>query len=284
MNLSRENYFKQENWQWHTVFSFIIGIFCLISILLFGNIFISSFKTNTDIFSGPWGFPHKFVVSNYVKLVNDGFLKYYLNSFIIMITAIVVILVFSSFAAYGLGKFSFKGNRFLRNYFLIGLMFPVQLGIIPLFNLMKSLHLINSLLSVILIYSAGLSIPIFIMTNFLQSIPDAMRESAKIDGAGELRIFLKIFFPMMKPAIGALIPLNAVGLWNDFFIPLVFLSNEQVKTVPLGLMQYFTGKGFDITKIGLVFTAVSLSIIPMLIIYLFGSSKIIGGLTQGTIK
>ena len=210
----------------------------------------------------------------------DGFL----NSFIIMIISIIVVLLLSALASYGLGKFSFKGNKLLRVYFLLGLMFPVQLGIIPLFNLMKSFHLINSLFSVILIYSSGLSIPVFVLTNFLQTIPDAMRESAKIDGAGEFRIFAQIILPMMKPALGALIPLNAVNLWNDFFIPLVFLSDERTKTVPLGLMQYFTGKGFDISKIGLVFTAVSLSILPMLLIYLFGSKKIISGLTQGTIK
>jgi raffinose/stachyose/melibiose transport system permease protein len=128
------------------------------------------------------------------------------------------------------------------------------------------------------------SIPIFIMTNFLQTIPDAMRESAKIDGAGELLIFIKIILPMMKPVIGALIPLSAASLWNDFFIPLVFLSTGRLKTVPLGLMLYFNGKGFDNSKIGIVFAAVSFSILPLLLIYLFGSRKIIDGLTQGTIK
>ena len=275
---------KQENFFWRVLFSVLVGIWCLITVILFANVFLSSFKTNVDIFTSPWGFPREFVLSNYKQLFHDGFMIYFSNSFIIMLVSIAVILSVSSMAAYGLGKFSFKGNKLLRNYFLLGLMFPVQLGIIPLFNLLKTFHLINTLFGVILIYSAGVSIPIFILTNFLQTIPDAMRESARIDGAGEFLIFRKIILPMMKPAVGALIPLNAVGLWNDFFIPLVFLSDVKLKTVPLGLMQYFTGKGFDISKIGLVFTAVIVSILPLLFIYIFGSGKIISGLTAGTIK
>jgi raffinose/stachyose/melibiose transport system permease protein len=277
-------YFKRENWFWHSVVSLLVGIWCLISVILFINIFVSSFKTNADIYGNPWGIPVKWITTNYINLFKDGFLVYYINSFFVLITSIFILLTVSALAAYGLAMFSFRGNKMLRSYFLLGLMFPVQLGIIPLFNLMINLHLYNNLFGLIVVYSAGVSIPIFILTNFLQNIPGSLREAAIMDGANEMQVFSSIMVPMMMPAIGALIPLTAVGIWNDFFLPLVFLTSDRVKTVPLGLLHYFTGHGFDLSKIGLVFTAVTVSILPLLLIYIFGSNKIIEGLTQGSSK
>jgi len=276
--------FKQENWFWRSVVSLLLGIWCLISIIMFVNIMLSSFKTNVEIFFSPWGFPTKLIFTNYVQLFKDGFLVYYVNSFIVLILSIWILLTVSALAAYGLGVFQFRGNKLLRSYFLLGLMFPVQLGIIPLFNLVRNLHLYNNIFSLIIIYSAGVSIPIFILTNFIQNIPPSLRDAAKIDGANELQIFGMVMVPLMMPAIGALIPLTAVGIWNDFFLPLVFLTSDSVRTVPLGLLKYFSGRGFDLSKIGLVFTAVTVSVLPLLIIYIFGSNKIIEGLTQGSSK
>lgn len=284
MKENKRPFYKQENWFWRGLASLLLGTWCLVSVILFLNIFLSSFKTNAEIFANPWALPGKWIITNYVQLVRDGFLIYYFNSFLILSIAIVVLLSISSMAAYGLGVFQFRGNRLMRTFFLFGLMFPVQLGIIPLFNLMKSFHLTNNVFSLVFIYSAGVSVPIFILTNFVQNIPVSLREAAKIDGANEWQIFTKIIVPMMMPAIGALIPLTAVGIWNDFFVPLVFLTSEDVKTVPLGLLRYFTGRGFDLSKIGLVFTAVTVSILPLLLIYIFGSNKIIEGLTQGSSK
>jgi raffinose/stachyose/melibiose transport system permease protein len=278
------DYFKKDNWQWYTLFSVLVGIWCLITLILFADILVSSFKANVDIFRSPWGIPGKLIVKNYVQLIKDGFFTYYLNSFIVLVVSIIFLLLLASLAAYGLGKFQFKGNKALLSYFLLGMMFPVQLGILPLFNLMKGLHLINNLWCLILINVAALSVPVFVLTNFAQTIPDSMREAAKIDGASEFAIYRRIFMPLMRPALAVLIPLSAVGIWNDFFIPLVFISVDSMKTVPLGLMLYFTGKGFDLSKTGIVFAAMALSIFPLLFLYLFGAKNIIQGLTQGAVK
>jgi raffinose/stachyose/melibiose transport system permease protein len=266
------------------LFSVLVGIWCLITLILFADILVSSFKANVDIFRSPWGIPGKLIVKNYVQLIKDGFFTYYLNSFIVLVVSIIFLLLLASLAAYGLGKFQFKGNKALLSYFLLGMMFPVQLGILPLFNLMKGLHLINNLWCLILINVAALSVPVFVLTNFAQTIPDSMREAAKIDGASEFAIYRRIFMPLMRPALAVLIPLSAVGIWNDFFIPLVFISVDSMKTVPLGLMLYFTGKGFDLSKTGIVFAAMALSIFPLLFLYLFGAKNIIQGLTQGAVK
>jgi len=282
--MAHRRFFKRENGRWYLLFSIIIGLWCLISVLLLLNTLVSSFKPNVQIFMNPWGLPTAFVADNYVKLYNDGFLRYFFNSFVLLIASVAATLLLASPTAYGLGKFRFKGNLLLRTYFLIGLMFPVQLGIIPLFNLLKALNLINNLVGIFLIYAAGVSIPVFILTNFTQNVPEELREAAKLDGASEFRIFASIFIPLMRPAIGALIPLLAVGIWNDFYIPLVFISTDAQKTVPLGLMQYYTNRGFDLSHIGVVFAAMSASIFPLVGLYLAGSKNIIAGLTSGAVK
>jgi len=275
---------KRENWPWYLIVSVIIGLWCLITTLLFLNTIISSFKENIDIFTRPWLLPQKIVFDNYQKLIKDGFMRYFAKSFGLLIASIVCILALAAPASYGLGKFKFKGNKLLRNYFLVGMMFPVQLGVIPLFNLLKTLNLVDNLFGIFLIYIAGISIPVFILTNFTQNVPEELREAARIDGANEVGIFTRIFLPLMRPAIAAMIPLLAVGIWNDFFVPLVFISSDAFKTVPLGLMRYFTSKGFKLEYIGVIFAAMSLSIFPLIALYLVGSKNIIEGLTQGSIK
>ncbi|MCL2473187.1 MAG: carbohydrate ABC transporter permease [Treponema sp.] len=277
--------FKRENAGWYMLFSFIIGIWCLITMLLFVNTLISSFKSNNDILNHPWSLiPQKIIFDNYIKLVQRGFLRFFVNSFLILIVSIAVNLAVSTPCAYGLGKFKFKGNAFLRRYFLFGMMFPVQLGIIPLYNLIRNMGLLDNLLSVILIYSAGVSIPVFILTNFTQNVPDELRQAARIDGAGEWKIFTSIFIPLMRPAIAALLPLLAVNVWNDFFIPLVFIQKDELRTVPLGLLSFFSNHGFQLSYIGIVFAAMAISMFPLLALYLAGSRNIIGGLTAGAVK
>jgi raffinose/stachyose/melibiose transport system permease protein len=269
---------------WYGLSSVVIGFWCLITVVLVLNVLVLSFKPSIEIFSHPWSIPGTLKLVNYAQLFHDGFMRYYLNSVFVLVFAIFFVLVLSAPAAYGLGKFTFKGNKLLRTYFLIGMMFPAQLGIIPLFNLMRTLHLLNTLWGVILVFSVSVSVPIYFLTNFIQGIPDALREAAWIDGASELRIFLRIFVPMMKSALAALLPLSAVGIWNEFFLPLILLSSDKFKTLPLGLMKYFSGKGFDLSKIGIEFAAMAITIFPLLLLYAIGSKNVIGGLTQGALK
>ena len=282
--LSKWKSFNRDNRVWHALASVLIGCWCLITIVLLLNVLILSFKSSIEILGHPWSIPRRPNLVNYAKLLEEGFMRYYLNSVIVLLFSVFFVLVLSMPAAYGLGKFNFKGNKLLRAYFLIGMMFPAQLGIIPLFGMMRSIHLLNTLWGVILVYSVSVSVPIYFLTSFIQGIPDALREAARIDGAGEFRIFVQIFVPMTRPALAALLPLSAVGIWNEFFIPLVLLSSDKLKTLPLGLMRYFNGKGFDLSKIGIEFAAMAISIFPLLLLYIIGSKNIIGGLSKGALK
>jgi raffinose/stachyose/melibiose transport system permease protein len=281
---------KQAGWRenkgWHLVFSLLIGLVCLITVALFVTVFVSSVKESTEIFRNIWALPKKVTFANYQYLFTHRFLNYFGNSTFVMVASIALMLFLASLVAFGLGKYSFKGNRLIYGYFILGLLFPAQVGIVPLFNIVKLLHLYNSLLGIVVLYSAAMSIPVFILTNFLANVPNSIMESAKIDGAGAFRIYWQITMPLLQPAIGALIPLTAIGLWNDFFYPLVFINTDLKKTVPLGVLKYYSGRngGFDPSKWGIAFAAVSASIIPMLVLYIFGASRIIENITEGSIK
>jgi raffinose/stachyose/melibiose transport system permease protein len=276
----------RENRLWHLLFSFLVGLICLITVLLFITVFVSSLRSSGETFRNIWALPKKLILSNYVYLIKHNFLVYFLNSILVMVSAIALTLFLASLSAFGLAKFNFKGNRLIYGYFILGLLFPARVAIVPLFNIVNLFHLYDSLVGIALLYAAGMSIPVFVLTNFLSNVPNSIMESAKIDGAGNFRIYWQIALPLIQPAIGALIPLTAIGLWNDFFYPLVFIHSELKQTVPLGVLAYYSGRmgGFDMAKYGIAFAAVSASIIPMLLLYIFGASRIIENITEGSIK
>jgi raffinose/stachyose/melibiose transport system permease protein len=277
---------ERENRGWHLVFSFLVGLVCLVTVVLFVTVFISSAKPSTEIFRNIWALPQKWTLYNYEYLIQHSFLVYFLNSTLVMVGSIALTLFLASMVAYGLGKFSFKGNRLIYGYFILGLLFPARVAIVPLFNIVHLFHLYDNLFGITLLYAAAMSIPVFVLTNFLSTVPNSIMESAKIDGAGHFRIYWQITMPLIQPAIGALIPLTAIGLWNDLFYPLVFIHSDLKKTVPLGVLGYYSGRngGFDMSKYGIAFAAISASIIPMLLLYIFGASRIIENITQGSVK
>ena len=122
------------------------------------------------------------------------------------------------------------------------------------------------------------------LSGYFGSIPVSLFEAAKIDGAGEFTIFHRIVLTLLRPAFGALVPMLAIGTWNDFFVPLVFLTRDETKTIPIGLMKFYAGQFIDISKLNLVFTATTLSIAPILITYLISSESIVKGITAGSVK
>jgi len=277
-------FFKRENWPVYLAFTIILSVYCMITVVLFLNTFISSFKPQAEFFMQPWKLPKAFILDNYRRLFRDGFMNYYRNSLTIMICSIVSVLAISAPAAYGLGRFKFRGNNALRLYFLIGMMFPGQLAIIPLFNLVKGLGLINKLGGLFVVYTAGVGVPIFLLTKFTLTIPESLRESAKIDGASEFKIFTRIFLPLMRPGLGALIPLTAIGFWNDFFLPLIFITAREARTIPLGLRRYHAESGFSLEFTGVMFAAMTITILPLVLLYIIGSRNIISGITLGSVK
>ncbi len=265
--------------------SVVIGIYCLITVILFAAVFMGSMKTNEELLTNIWGLPKSIYLENFKKVfVEDGFFRYMLNSFLVLAGGLFGAVVLSTTVSYGLAKFDFKGKKLLTFYFMIGLMFPVQLGIVNLSRVVNGMKLGNSLLGIILIDSAAISMSVLILRGFYHSIPDSLSEAAKIDGAGEFTIFARVILPLLKPAMGAVIPMLAIQYWNDFFIPMVFLTRDEKKTMPIAVMKYSLGEHTDYSKMSILFTVIAVSILPIMILYLVFSKKIIAGITAGAEK
>lgn len=276
---------RRQGQTWKYIFSALLIIYCINTLILVGIVIISSVKSFEDVLTNVWGLPREFRLKNYSEvLFEENFIIYMINSLIITSTALFGQLYLASITAYGIARFRYRFSNIIYLYILIGLMFPVQIGILPLFLLIRGLNLNNTLFSVVIIYVASISFPTFVLVGFLKSLPLEIVESAKIDGAGEWRIFHVITIPLMRPVFAALVPLIIIQFWNDFFIPLVFLTLDEIKTIPLGLMKFYAVRGLNFSKLNLVFTASAISIIPVVVVYLIASKQIIGGITEGALK
>ncbi|MBV7504358.1 carbohydrate ABC transporter permease [Bacillus sp. sid0103] len=260
----------------------MLWIYSLGTVFIFIYMIYNSLRSRSDILSNTLGAPESLSLDNYVRLfVNDGFQKYFFNSVIVLVLTLIVITLLSSMVAYGLGRYMFKGRNFVRIYFLVGLMFPVQLGIVPIFLLMRDFHLIDSFASVILILGTGISMPVFMLTDFFAKLPKDIYEAAVIDGAGEWTIFYKIMFPMAKPVVFSICIIMSVQIWNQFFVPLIFLQSEENKTLPLIVVKYTKNL---ISTMDLALAASVMSTVPILVIFILFSKRILDGVASGGVK
>ncbi|HHU87776.1 MAG: carbohydrate ABC transporter permease [Sphaerochaetaceae bacterium] len=260
----------------------LLTLYCLIAIVLIGNMVISSFKTKQDLLFNTFGFPTKISFENYRQvLVKDTLYKNFFNSIILTTLSIASLIFFSSMTAYGLSRYRFKGRQALEMYFLLGLMFPIQIAILPLFIIMRTLKLTNTFLGMIILYTANMSFSLFIFTQFFKELPAALHESAVIDGASEVTIFLRIMVPISKPVIFTVMTVSFVQIWNDFYLPLVFLAKRSLHTLTLAIYQYLAN---FLAYWNYVFAAATLSLIPVIIVFVVFSDQIISGLASGSIK
>jgi raffinose/stachyose/melibiose transport system permease protein len=238
----------------------------------------SAFKTTPEIFKSPFGIPDFAQVANFVKIWSEtNFLRYLLNSFIVTGASMVLILTLGTMAAYAIGRYAFTGSNFILMFFLAGLTLPLKLAIIPLFMLMRDLSILNNQLSLIFVYTAmGLPTTIFIMTGFIRSLPNELEDAARMDGASEARIMWAIMLPLVRPAMVIAGIQNVVPIWNDFFFP-----NDSLKTLPQGLTTFM---GEYTTDWGVLFSGLTLSAAPIILIYIVLSKQFIAGMTSGAVK
>ncbi|KFL32235.1 sugar ABC transporter permease [Devosia riboflavina] len=243
----------------------------------------SAFKTTPEIFKSPFGIPDFTQVANFVKIWSEtNFLRYLLNSFVVTGASMVLILTLGTMAAYALGRYAFTGSSFILMFFLAGLTLPLKLAIIPLFMLMRDLSILNNQLSLIFVYTAmGLPTTVFIMTGFIRSLPNELEDAARMDGASEARIMWAIMLPLVRPAMVIAGIQNVVPIWNDFFFPLVFIQNDSLKTLPQGLTTFM---GEYTTDWGVLFSGLTLSAAPIILIYIVLSKQFIAGMTSGAVK
>ncbi|MCF7946917.1 MAG: carbohydrate ABC transporter permease [Spirochaetia bacterium] len=247
------------------------------------NMFISSFKSNRAILSQPFALPASLDFENFKDVwIDKGFYRYFTNSVLVTGIAMLFVIIFGSMAAYGISRYTYRGNTLVYMLFLSGIMLPLKAAVIPLFLLIKRMGLINTQLSVIFIFMAmGLPSTVFILSGFMKSIPLDLEHAARIDGCNDFTIYRRIVMPMIAPAIALVTIYNSVPIWNDFFFPLVFLQSDRIKTLPVGLSTFF---GQHSTDWSLLFTGLSIAILPMLFLYLFMAKYFIKGMTAGAVK
>lgn len=245
---------------------------------------ISSLKTEAEIGRGdPFALPDMLMWQNYVDAWNiGGFGDLIGNSLFNVVGVVTLVLVTCVPAGYALAKIRFPGREFVFYAFIFGLTIPIQAIIIPLYQVLAGLGLINSLVGIILAQTSNL-IPfgIFLMRSFFLGVPNELTEAARIDGGTHLQILRRVFLPLSMPAIQALVIISALATWNDFFLPLVVLISPDVQTLPLGLVRFATTYT---TQYRLVFAGTTISFLPIIVLFLLTQRRFTEGLTQGALK
>jgi ABC-type glycerol-3-phosphate transport system permease component len=245
---------------------------------------LSSLKLNKDVLALPLKFlPPVWNFKSYYNVFTTrdyDFPRYFLNSFIVVIGATLLCVFFSTTAGYGFAKYKFKGNNVLFLVILSTMMIPLQAIIIPLFILVKKMGIGNSYLGLILPESVS-AFCIFLMRQFMDSIPNEIIESARIDGASEFRIFFSIIIPMSRMAIIALIIFHAQWVWNLLVWPLIVITSSEMRTVPQGIALY---SGVYFTPYPEQLAAGVSAIAPILILYIFLSRYFQVGINLSGLK
>jgi raffinose/stachyose/melibiose transport system permease protein len=262
--------------------SVLLWIYSLFTVGVLLYLVYNSLREKSDLLSNTFGKPRSLGLHNYIIMFTEQkFHLFFFNSIFILFTSLAIIVLFSSMVAYALGRFKFRLNGAMQIYFLLGLMFPAQLGVLPVFLLMKDLHLVNSPWSVILILSSGISMAVLLLTVFFAKMPSELYESALLDGASEWKVFYRIMFPLASPVIFSICIIMSVQIWNQFFIPLIFLQSEEKKTVPLIVMKYTNNLMLSMDK---AMVASVVATVPILILFVIFSEKILDGVASGAVK
>jgi len=243
----------------------------------------SAFKTNPEIFAHPWALPETFHWQHFIQAWEQGNLGFYFwNSLVITGTCVPGILFLASLAAYAFARLEFPGRDGLFYLFLVGLIIPIQAFLLPLFLLLRDLYLINTRLGLILPYIAwGLPLAIYLLRAYLATLPRDLEESARIDGCSVIRIYWHIILPIIKPALATVAIISALDIWNEFLMALIFIYDQELKTLPIGLIAFYGQHSIDYK---LLFSALTLTTLPMILIYFIFQQHIIAGLTVGALK
>ncbi len=258
---------------------------------------LSAFKTDTQIFDNPWALPTTWMVENFSRAWTKAQIGAYLsNTFLVIIPGIFFTLLLSSMAAYVFARYEFRAKKIMSTMFLIGLMFPIFLALVPLFLVMKYigqfLHIpmLNTFHGLTVVYiSFSLSWTIFFMTGFFKTLPKEIAEAATIDGASHTQVFFRVMLPLAKPGLVSAGIFNFLGQWNQFILPTVLMSNANVAegqtryVVSQGLYYFQNQQRYQSDWSGL-FAAVAIITIPTLLVYIIFNDRIEKGLTVGAVK
>jgi raffinose/stachyose/melibiose transport system permease protein len=248
-------------------------------------IVINSFKSRSAIFRAPLSLPtaKTFSMIGYQTVWAQGdFIRYFENSLIVTVASLAVVLLFGAMAAFALSEYRFRGNTLMGLYLALGIMIPIRLGTIAILQMMAAGGLVNTRTALVLVYSAqGLPLSIFILSEFMRQVSGDLKDAGRIDGLSEYRIFFRLVLPLIRPAMATVAVFTMIPIWNDLWFPLILAPSEATKTVTLGAQMFI---GQYVTDWNAVISALSLAILPVLVLYLVFSRQLIRGITSGAVK
>jgi N-acetylglucosamine transport system permease protein len=247
--------------------------------------FIGSFKSNAEIYASPWGLPKVFNFQNFVQAWTDYNIgSSFFNSIFITVLGTILTLVFALPTSYAIERIKFRGSNFLFTFYISAMMIPMVLGWIPLFFILLKLNMLDNLWALSLIYAVTqIPFSIFILTSFMGTVPKELEESASIDGLSPYGVLFRVVTPLLMSGIITVSIMNAITFWNEYFMALIFLQSQENYT--LGLAMNYINKEAQYTNAwGTLFAGLTISIIPVIIVYSIFQRRISKGMIEGAVK
>lgn len=275
---------KTKKWTLPTILTFtilcIFAIMCVYPMLWLG---INSLKTNSELFANPWGFPSVPAWDNYTRsIVNGHIWMYFLNSVYITLIAVVIAVLLSCMASYGLTRLDWKLSGTTRALFMLGLSIPSYAAIVPLFSIFNSLGLMSAYWGVIIAHVVfAFPMSIFILCGFFSTIPRELEEAAIVDGCTVPGLFFRIIMPIAISSVVTVAVIDFINIWNDLLFPQIFLSNPNQMPLPVGLTTFQDLDTVDYTG---QLAAVVFTVVPTIVVYIILHDKIMDGMTAGAVK
>ncbi len=268
------------SWIIATLFAIIAAV---IAITPFIFMIMNSFKEKFEMLTkGVFSLPDKLDFTNYKEVIEGNFLSYFVNSVIVLVVSLIILLMISAFASYPLSRFKFRFKAGIYSLIVACMSIPVHITLIPIFKMSQKLHLYDSIWALIGPYVAmGIPISVFILTSFMEQIPKEIEEAASIDGCGKIRMFFFIIFPMAKPGLSTLAIYNGVNMWNEFIFAYTLTQSQGNRTLPLAVWEF---QGQYSMNTPMIMSVLTLTVLPMIILFIFAQDKLIKGMAAGAVK
>jgi raffinose/stachyose/melibiose transport system permease protein len=240
---------------------------------------LNGFKSSLEIFGNPWGLPEQWRWENYVKAWNLGVVRYLLNSVIVTVASTIAVILFSAMSAYALTRRRIPYANFITVLLLGGMMLAPAVALVPLFRLLQAIHIFDTYWALIVLYTAfRIPFTVFLMRAYMLTLSREMEDAAIVDGANNWQIFWLVIMPLSRPIIVSAALLHALFAWNEFAFALVFINSNDLKTLPVGLLQM---QGRVLSDWPVLFAALVIASLPMIALFLIGQRQFIRGLSEG---
>ncbi|MEU8325479.1 carbohydrate ABC transporter permease [Nonomuraea sp. NPDC048881] len=243
----------------------------------------SSFKSNAQIFADPFALPESLDFGRWAEAWEVGGIGgYALNSVIVTSVSVLLILALSSAAAFAFSRFDFRGRGLFMGLLALGLLLPLQSYFIAQSTMFTELALSDTRWALIVPYTAmGLPLATYLIKVYLDALPRELFEAAHIDGASDLRVYLLIALPLLRPGLATVAVFSALSCWNEFLLALLYIQDDSLKTIPTGLLAFSSRY---VTDHGLLFSALSIITLPMIAVYMVFNRQVVSGITAGSLK